>query len=296
MTFKKGDKGHLGYKQSEATKQKIREKRKFQKPTYGMLGKHQSEKQKQIVREIALNNLAVRKNQFPKGHISWSKTHPHSEEALEKMKPTQFKKGQPSSRKGVKLSEEYNFRRAEEIRQKIRNARAKQTKTRLGVPQSEATKRIMRLNSLGNTYRRGKKATEATKQKIREARMNQINFGQKENQMELKVQNQLTKAGITFEIHKKIIGQPDIFIPTTDKYSKGICIFIDGCATHACPIHLQRIKKNFDDEKKRAYDLKITNQLFSMGYYVIRIWEHRIRKSTVPIKELLQSIPKQVNQ
>lgn len=81
----------------------------------------------------------------------------------------------------------------------------------------------------------------------------------KDTSIEVALQNALKEKGIEFEKHKPIFGQPDIFI------EPNICIFADGDYWH-----------NLEKSKKRDAEVNITLQL--MGYKVIRLWEHDIKK------------------
>jgi DNA mismatch endonuclease, patch repair protein len=105
---------------------------------------------------------------------------------------------------------------------------------------------------------------EEHKQKLRERRWHRV-FPKRDTLPEKIAQQALTELGIEYITHRGIVGQPDIFI------KPNICIFIDGCYWHNCPIHHPEAHW-----KKREYDWKITSELQNQGYYVLRIWEHEL--------------------
>jgi DNA mismatch endonuclease (patch repair protein) len=62
---------------------------------------------------------------------------------------------------------------------------------------------------------------------------------------------------------------------------KKLCIFVDGCFWHRCPIHFELPKTNaaWWDEKIEATverDHRQTHSLTSNGWTVIRVWEHDV--------------------
>jgi len=123
---------------------------------------------------------------------------------------------------------------------------------------------------------KGKIRSEETKQRLRDIRLKQV-FPLKDTSIEIKVQNQLKEKDYSFETHKALIGQPDIYL-----YKINLCIFIDGCYWHSCPIHFpKRVQKRIEK------DLKINKKLRELGYSVIRIWEHDIEKKDFNIENYL---------
>ena len=58
-----------------------------------------------------------------------------------------------------------------------------------------------------------------------------------------------------------------------------VCVFVDGCFWHRCPIHFRIPKTNTEwwDEKIQANaerDTRQTRQLEARGWVVVRLWEH----------------------
>jgi DNA mismatch endonuclease, patch repair protein len=94
--------------------------------------------------------------------------------------------------------------------------------------------------------------------------------------------------------HLPIPGRPD-FTFTAQR----LTIFIDGCFWHGCPKHSGHVSKSgvFWTEKiqnNRARDVRVTRELKSRGWRVLRVWEHQLRdghKIIARIRSLL-SVPK----
>ena len=89
---------------------------------------------------------------------------------------------------------------------------------------------------------------------------------------------------VVFRAHKisgwrrgqRILGHPDFVF-----YRERLCVFVDGCFWHGCPLHATRPKQNrvFWDAKlkrNRERDHKVTRALQKEGWIVLRIWEHEL--------------------
>lgn len=64
---------------------------------------------------------------------------------------------------------------------------------------------------------------------------------------------------------------------------KRVCVFVDGCYWHGCPLHFTPPKTNraWWVEKIQANvdrDLRQTQLLEALGWTVVRIWEHEIKE------------------
>jgi DNA mismatch endonuclease (patch repair protein) len=122
------------------------------------------------------------------------------------------------------------------------------------------------LSHLGQSaWNKGKHQSIETIEKIRAKRLLQ-RFPLKATQIELIVQDFLKMQGIPFKANFPIenIAQVDMFI------EPNICIFIDGCYWHGCPVHFPN--------RHRARDELINQKLQARGYKVLRLWEHDILK------------------
>ena len=163
-----------------------------------------------------------------------------------------FRKGHSVWSKGMKLPKE--------IGEKI-------SLSKTGFKYSEESKKKMSLAKIGYVpWIKGKKHTEETRAKMRKTRLNQV-IPYRDSSIEVKLQNLLKDNGIEFSTHYPILGQPDIFI------KPNIVIFADGCYWHGCKEcgHLPG--------EKNIRDVKVTRELQSQGYVVIRLWEHEINQN-----------------
>jgi DNA mismatch endonuclease (patch repair protein) len=78
---------------------------------------------------------------------------------------------------------------------------------------------------------------------------------------------------------KKVPGRPDIAYP-----GRKIAIFVNGCFWHRCPhcnmplpkSHVDFWKQKFDRNVER--DQRKTNELVSLGWIVITVWECEVKK------------------
>lgn len=128
----------------------------------------------------------------------------------------------------------------------------------------------------------------------------QQNTGRETNPERL-LATSLNRRGLRFhkdvppEAHLKI--KADIVFPR-----QRICIFVDGCFWHGCPIHLKVPKTHTDwwkekieDNKKR--DVRQTQQLESCGWAVLRYWEHDVTLESLPFlcSEIERRVKTKVN-
>jgi len=118
--------------------------------------------------------------------------------------------------------------------------------------------------------------TDVHTKKQRSYNMSQIKSSN--TKPELKFKKTLRLLGFIYQ-PKNILGKPD-FANRKEK----IAIFIDGCFWHKCPKHYKNPKQNekFWTEKIQKNverDKKVTKKLKKAGWRVIRIWEHKIRKT-----------------
>lgn len=85
----------------------------------------------------------------------------------------------------------------------------------------------------------------------------------------------LWQAGMRYRLNHKVpVGRPDIVFP-----SPKVAVFVDGCFWHGCPAHYSRprSRKEFWSKKLLANverDSRLTLGLESLGWIVVRIWEH----------------------
>ena len=66
-----------------------------------------------------------------------------------------------------------------------------------------------------------------------------------------------------------------------------LAVFVDGCFWPGCPLHATQPKQNaqFWREKiarNRARDRLVTRTLRTMGWRVLRIWQHELSRPNAP--------------
>ena len=89
----------------------------------------------------------------------------------------------------------------------------------------------------------------------------------------------LWKLGYRYKLQSKLPGKPDIVLP---KYKA--VLFVDGCFWHDCPICNRSMPSTRRDywrtkiEKNVMRATKNDKELRELGWKVIHIWEHQIRR------------------
>jgi DNA mismatch endonuclease (patch repair protein) len=97
---------------------------------------------------------------------------------------------------------------------------------------------------------------------------------------EKKIRYLLVRNGIRgWVMHPAIFGRPDFFFP-----AKKIAVFVDGCFWHGCKKcgRLPKTRRSFWVKKiygNRKRDLVVNRELKKAGIFILRIWEHEIRKN-----------------
>jgi G:T-mismatch repair DNA endonuclease (very short patch repair protein) len=158
------------------------------------------------------------------------------------------------------------------------------------------TKKKMSLSKLGYTHTpetiekmKNKIVSDHTRALIKEARKHQ-KFPKAFSKPERFAESILRINGVNCTMQKmELLGRPDIFI------EPNICIFIDGDYVHGNPAkHKENDKVCFGRIAKDIWknDLRITNQLISEGYKVIRIWTSEFYKNRKVYPEKIISLAK----
>jgi len=80
----------------------------------------------------------------------------------------------------------------------------------------------------------------------------------------------------------KLFGNPDFVFPKSR-----VAVFVDGCFWHSCPKHATQpaTNKSFWNAKlarNRARDRVVTRKLRSLGWLVLRIWQHELSRRNQP--------------
>jgi len=264
----------FGKHHSEETRRKMSEDRKGEK--HPMYGTHPSEESRRKMSASHKGKQLGKDNpMFGKHPTPWNRGIPRTEEEKKKMS---------ENRKGIRA---WN-------------------KGKTGV-YSEETMRKFSESKKGKYVGEknpnfGKQASKETRKKISEKRLEQV-FPTKDSKFELAVQDQLREKGIKFEKHKKIKGQPDIFI------KPNLCIFLDGDFWHANPSMYSdnkiMFKGRISESSGRSVPEKtakmirekdeLTNkELRAEGYEVLRMWYTKFQKNPEKcVQEIIKNIEKQ---
>lgn len=131
--------------------------------------------------------------------------------------------------------------------------------------------------------------TDVLTRKQRSYCMSQIRS--KNTKPEIALRKLLWNMGYRYRINYKLKGNPDIVFP-----SKRVAVFVDGCFWHKCPEHFVNPKSNskfwinkINSNVER--DKKVNQELQSMGWKVLRYWEHEIKCSEENlVNKLLQEL------
>lgn len=83
-------------------------------------------------------------------------------------------------------------------------------------------------------------------------------------------------------------GRPDLVFP-----KQRVAVFLDGCFWHGCPSCYAAPKSNKQYwipkiARNIARGKRISSELRTAGWFVLRIWEHQIQKSPAAAVEKLQ--------
>jgi DNA mismatch endonuclease (patch repair protein) len=115
----------------------------------------------------------------------------------------------------------------------------------------------------------------------------------KNTDIEIKLRKALWSKGARYRIGYKIPGKPDLVF-----VSAKVAIFIDGCFWHGCPIHGEQPKTNENFwatkiHKNKLRDQQVNSQLMTLGWTVLRCWEHEITSNLdACIEKILTTISK----
>lgn len=107
----------------------------------------------------------------------------------------------------------------------------------------------------------------------------------KDTKPELRLRSALWAVGLRYRLSYPLPGRPDLVFP-----GKKLAIFVDGCFWHGCPQHatFPKTNKRFWEKKlreNRERDIRVNEQLYAVGWKVIRIWEHEINDDLTTVVE-----------
>src|SRR3712207_3574763 len=100
----------------------------------------------------------------------------------------------------------------------------------------------------------------------------------------------LWRDGLRYRLHHKVpAGRPDIAFPGLK-----VAVFVDGCFWHGCPAHYSRprSREEFWARKLAANterDSRLTRELESSGWIVVRVWEHEILSDLEEVVRIVRS-------
>jgi DNA mismatch endonuclease (patch repair protein) len=95
---------------------------------------------------------------------------------------------------------------------------------------------------------------------------------------ELLLRRRLHALGYRFRVDHK--PEPDLRVRGDIVFTKRrVCVFVDGCFWHGCPLHSTSPKNNADWWRDKltanvARDRRSDATLTHRGWAVVRIWEH----------------------
>lgn len=99
----------------------------------------------------------------------------------------------------------------------------------------------------------------------------------------------LWEAGLRYRLNYKVpAGRPDIVFP-----GPKVAVTVDGCFWHGCPAHYSRprSREEFWAEKLAANterDSRLTLRLESLGWIMVRVWEHEIFTQLDEVVEIVR--------
>lgn len=110
---------------------------------------------------------------------------------------------------------------------------------------------------------------------------------QKGTDAEIALRRELYRRGLRYRVDFEVLKKPrrvaDIAFP-----GLRIAIFVDGCFWHGCPEHATWPKQNAEFwlqkiETNRHRDVDTNERLRSIGWTVLRFWEHEPASSAADI-------------
>ena len=126
----------------------------------------------------------------------------------------------------------------------------------------------------------------------------QENVG-RETHPERRLRSLLFRSGLRFRKDYSPVPSERISVDVLFPRQR-ICIFVDGCFWHGCPLHFKvpKTHSSWWQEKiadNRQRDARQTRLLTALGWTVIRMWEHEIKEDSISskvreIKELVQQM------
>lgn len=125
-------------------------------------------------------------------------------------------------------------------------------------------------------------------------RRRMVSQRRKDTAAEVQLRRALYRDGWRYRVSYPVPGMPrrtiDVAFP-----SRKVAVFVDGCFWHGCPDHGVAPKHNgtwWRDKlaANRARDRDTTNHLESLGWTVVRVWEHEVSTDGIERVERVLSV------
>lgn len=100
---------------------------------------------------------------------------------------------------------------------------------------------------------------------------------------EVALRRVLHAQGLRYRVDQRIPGLPRKRVDIVFSRRR-LAVFVDGCFWHGCPVHFKQPKRNpewwvWKIQNNRRRDAETNDRLASLGWQVIRVWEHEDTKS-----------------
>lgn len=121
--------------------------------------------------------------------------------------------------------------------------------------------------------------------------------GTRDTVPELVLRRELHRRGLRYRVdhrpHPRVRRRADIVFR-----GPRVAVFVDGCFWHACPQHATWPVNNsswWRDKLERnvARDRDTDQRLSSLGWVVIRVWEHEINEDVATVAERVRHVVEQ---
>ena len=122
-------------------------------------------------------------------------------------------------------------------------------------------------------------------------RLNMSRIRGRNTKPERLLRSALHAKGLRFRLHRRDLpGSPDIVF-----VSQKVAVFVDGCFWHGCPEHgvmpmTNELFWSHKIETNRQRDAKVTSELRALGWRVVRIWEHELKKDRPRVVRSIERI------
>lgn len=118
--------------------------------------------------------------------------------------------------------------------------------------------------------------------------------GSRNTTPELALRRALWAAGLRYRLHRDLPGTPDLSF-----VGARLAVFVDGCFWHGCPQHYSApaTRSEFWANKLRRNvdrDRRVGDELTAMGWTVVRVWEHEVRRVDEAVDRIRSALESEV--